>query len=157
MHVQWIRKGEVSSVDAESMTVRVVFDGLDTSVSNDLTVLVSPGRAQRYMLPDIGDRVVCVFTENEDGYCIGLEQTMVPEENEGAWGIWFDDDNQIVFEDGKLSIKVSELAVEGKLSIQSDEVLIDGKLTINAAEVQINGNLSVSGTINGLTPGSGDL
>ncbi|OPA76736.1 hypothetical protein BVG16_16325 [Paenibacillus selenitireducens] len=139
--MQWVRHGEVSTVNAENMTVRVVFNGLDTSVSNDLTVLVPPGRSQYYMLPEVGDEVICLFTESE-GFCIAVYQTVIPEASPGTWGIWFDDDNQIVYENGKLTIKAAEILLNGKVS---------------TSDLKITGNLDVSGKINGYTPGSGDL
>lgn len=114
--MQWVRKGEVSSIDPENMTLRVVFDGMDASVSPDLDIIVPPSGFQVYQVPDIGDTVICVFTE-EQGFCIGLLQDTTPELDEGDWGVYFDDENQIVYKDGKLMIKAPEIMIEGNLKV----------------------------------------
>ncbi|GIP25475.1 hypothetical protein J23TS9_06050 [Paenibacillus sp. J23TS9] len=142
--MQWVKIGTVSILNPEDMTVQVVFDGLDTSVSDELSIVIPPSRAQEYHMPDVGDTVLCVFTESQ-GFCIGMIQDATPEMTAGEWGILFDDENQVMYKDGILSVKAKEVIFEGT------------KVTITAPEVIVTGDFKVSGTINGLTPGSGSL
>jgi phage baseplate assembly protein gpV len=161
--MQWVRQGTISSINAGEMTVRVVFNGLDKEVSSDLDILIPPSRVQVYQLPEIGDTVICVFSETQ-GFCVGTLQSATPEMQATDWGIVFDENNQITFVDGKLSVKASELSIEaaeikteGKLKIVAPEINITGKMSISSHEVLIDGNLKITGTINDIVPGSGDL
>ncbi|NEZ43725.1 hypothetical protein [Paenibacillus alvei] len=115
--MQWVRKGQVSSIDSENMTLRVVFSGVDASVSPDMDIIVPPSGNQVYQIPEIGDTVICVFT-GEQGFCIGLLQDTTPDElEEGDWGVYFDDENKIVYKDGKLVLKAPEVLLEGNLKV----------------------------------------
>ncbi|WP_339271428.1 hypothetical protein NYE54_08150 [Paenibacillus sp. FSL K6-1330] len=142
--MQWVMIGTVSSLNSEDMTVRVECDGLDTSLSDELSIVIPPSRAQEYHMPDVGDTVLCIYTESQ-GFCIGMIQDATPEMSADEWGILFDEENQVVFKDGKMMVKAKEVTIEGT------------KVSIIAPEVTIGGNLTVTGTINGLTPGSGSL
>lgn len=69
-----IRIGEVSSVDAAKGTARVVFDDFDAVVSYDLQVVCRNTFSNRdYVMPDIGEDVLCVFlpTGTEAGFVLG--------------------------------------------------------------------------------------
>jgi hypothetical protein len=125
------------------MTVRVAFDGLDTSVSEELSIIVPPSSGQSYYMPEVGDTVLCIFTETQ-GFCVGMLQAATPTMSAKDWGLWFDEENQITF-------------TGGKLTIQSKQVFVEGAVTMKSPEIIIDGDLNVSGKINGYTPGSGNL
>lgn len=100
------------------MSARVVFDGLDESVSSELPIMVPASRVQRYDIPRVGDTVICAFSGSR-GYIIGSLQD--GQSSASDWGIWFDSSNYVTFS--------------------------DGKITISGPEVFVNGNLKVSGTV----------
>lgn len=69
-----VRYGEVSAVDPEAHAVRVIFADEDEMVSDWLPVVVTcASKNQDYALPDVNDRVVCLFLGNgvSAGFCIG--------------------------------------------------------------------------------------
>lgn len=133
--MQWIRQGTVSSLQPADMTVRVAFEGLDTPVSEELPLLIPPANMQMYYMPEVGDRVLCVFT-GARGYCIGMLQTAIPTANEKDWGIWFTDEQFITFQNDTIHI-------------QANKLICKGDITLDAPKVMITGNLHVGGTITG--------
>ena len=69
-----IKIGEVSSVDPEKCTARVVFDDEDSLVSYDLQILQrNTYENQDYQMVHPGEDVVCLFLGpgQEDGFIIG--------------------------------------------------------------------------------------
>lgn len=62
-----IRFGKISSVDPAKATARVVFSDRDDLVSAELPILQGVGlKNKSYMLPDVGESVVCLMTPNAD-------------------------------------------------------------------------------------------
>ena len=75
-----IRVGLVNSRNTDNGTVKVLFPDKDNTVSNDLPLLSIIG------MPNIGERVVCIFLGNglEEGFCLGsfyYQRNMPPEED----------------------------------------------------------------------------
>ncbi len=69
-----VRIGEVVAVDPRRACVRVKFLDTDRTVSDFLPVLVRfAGKDKVYSMPQIGDRVLCIFLPNalELGFVIG--------------------------------------------------------------------------------------
>ena len=63
-----IREGKVTIVYPERCSARVTFEDLESLVSAELPVLQScAGKNKSYSLPDVGESVVCLFSENADG------------------------------------------------------------------------------------------
>lgn len=63
-----IRVGQVSSRNSVDMTVKVVFPGAENLVSADLAVLNRGSQNHKdYWVPDIGEQVLCIFTQNTSG------------------------------------------------------------------------------------------
>lgn len=113
--MKWIREGTVSSINAAEMSARVVFGGIDESVSNELPIMVPASRAQQFYIPRVGDTVLCMFSESR-GYIIGSLQDS-PSMAAESWGLWFDSSNHITFEDGKINITGPEVIVNGNLKV----------------------------------------
>lgn len=64
-----VRIGEVSSVNVQKKTARVIFRDKDDLVSGDLNILKTTGE----WLPSKGQYVVCLYLANgeDDGFIIG--------------------------------------------------------------------------------------
>lgn len=63
-----VQTGKVSSINYEAGTVRVDFDDMPHSVSGELPML-----SGEYKLPEIGEKVLCIFLSNNPsrGFCLG--------------------------------------------------------------------------------------
>lgn len=113
--MKWIREGTVSSINAAEMSARVVFGGIDESVSSELPIMVPPSRVQQFYIPRVGDTVLCMFSESR-GYIIGSLQDS-PAMAADGWGLWFDALNHITFESGKINITGPEVIINGNLKV----------------------------------------
>ena len=70
----WIRIGEVSSVDPKKCTATVVFDDEDGFVSDNLPIIQrNTQNVKDYWLPAVGEDVLCIFLPcgEEDGFIVG--------------------------------------------------------------------------------------
>lgn len=77
-----VQEGQVSTVNYNSGSVRVVFPDKSNSVSGDLPMFNS-----HYEMPSIGDTVVCLFLSNNPahGYCLGTPNDSPPVTGEGVF------------------------------------------------------------------------
>lgn len=67
-----IKVGIISSVNAKTGTARVLFPDRGESVSGDIAIVVPfTLSAQAYYMPDVGERVVCIFDDNNTGFILG--------------------------------------------------------------------------------------
>ncbi|MHC1747430.1 MAG: hypothetical protein AB9856_03460 [Cellulosilyticaceae bacterium] len=68
-----VRIGEISSVNKEKQTAKVLLKDLDDMVSDDLIIVTPFGIAlSEDMLPKINQFVLCVFLEDStDGFILG--------------------------------------------------------------------------------------
>lgn len=128
-----IRAGTVSSVNAERASVRVTFADVDDLVSGELPFLLHAGS---YVLPVVGDNVLCLFLANgiSEGFCLGAyygDEDSLPANQASKKGVWFPDGSHVYFDQST-----------GALHVKA----------VNA--VRIDGNLQVTGTIThgGLVP-----
>lgn len=163
-----IKIGEVSSVDYATGTARVVFDDDDSIVSNDLQVLQkNTFKNQDFVMPDIGEDVVCLFlpSGSEEGFILGSVYAgeVTPPESSG-------DKRTVVFEDGtkvsydrashELTVKIDGTTItanQQKISVTAPTIELNGKTTING-ETTINGAVTTSdklSTVGDITSGAG--
>lgn len=67
-----VKKGIVSSINPENMSVRVTFEDADDNVSAELPVLNRGSSGNKdYWLPDVGEQVVCLFETNDKNMSSG--------------------------------------------------------------------------------------
>jgi len=128
-----IRVGTVSSVDAALGTVRVTYADKDDMVSDELPVLRLGGT---FMMPDPGDRAVCLFLGNglRSGFYLGTYYTDDDRPPEHTAG-------NIVL-DGPVDVKGS-LTIEQALNVK-EGTEIDGNVRMKQ-DVTIDGMLHGGG------------
>ena len=92
-----VRYGVVSSIEPTTHAVRVVFEDEDLMVSDLLPVIVPcASKNQDYCLPDVGDRVVCLYLPNSQsaGFVVGSaysQANLPPVNNHNKRGVCFAD------------------------------------------------------------------
>jgi len=133
----WIRIGEVSSVDPAKCTARVVFDDEDGYVSDDLPIVQrNTQNTKDYWLPAVGEDVICVFLPcgEEDGFVLGsfyADEIEPPTSSESKRYTEYPDGTVIEYD-----WEAHELTVTGAQ-----------KITLNVPEIVFNGNLQIDGDI----------
>lgn len=133
----WIRIGEVSSVDTKKCTARVVFDDEDGFVSNDLPVIQRNTQdVKDYWLPAVGEDVLCLFLPcgEEDGFILGsfyADEIEPPVSSETKRCTKYPDDTVIEYD-----WEAHELKVTGAK-----------KIKVNVPDIEFVGNLNVDGDI----------
>ncbi|MFR3114517.1 MAG: phage baseplate assembly protein V [Dialister sp.] len=127
-----IRIGNVSSVNQESMSCRVVFPDMDGNVSAELPLLNNgSAHCKDYWLPVVDEQVVCLMlpndggTGNNEGIVLGSFFNDVDKPVKTGTGI-----RRIDFGDGSY---VEHNSNTGNLIIQAT-----GTITIKGATVRIN-------------------
>lgn len=168
-----IKIGEVSSVDFEKGTARVVFDDDDSIVSYDLQVLHrNTMKNKDFAMPDIGEDVVCLFLPSgeEEGFILGSVYAgeILPPENSGAKRtVVFADDTRISYdrEAHQLDIAIGATAI----TANAENVVVNtpanvnveaaGSATIKAPAITIEGNVEIKGdvSLNGAMTTTGDV
>lgn len=149
----WIRIGEVSSVDSKNCTARVVFDDEDGFVSNDLPVIQRNTQSTKdYWLPAIGEDVICLFLPcgEEDGFILGsfyADEITPPVNSETKRYLEFPDESTFEYdwEAHKLKAVIGDTVIEAT----EDAVQISGasKVKVTVPEIEFVGDLTVSGNI----------
>lgn len=134
----WIRIGEVSSVDPAKCTARVVFDDEDGYVSDDLPIVQrNTQNTKDFWLPAVGEDVLCIFLPcgEEDGFIVGsfYADEITPPEGSAATK------RLTEYPDGTVT----------EYDWESHEMVIKGdiKLKVTAPDIEFVGNLSVDGDI----------
>lgn len=148
-----VKVGEVSSVDYEKGTARVVFDDEESFVSNDLQVLQRNTQDnQDFWMPDVGEDVVCLFLPNgmEDGFILGsfyADEVAPPESGENKRYVKFKDESEIEYdwEKHRLFARVGKTQVE----VTENSVQISGaeNVKVSVPNIEFVGDLKVSGNI----------
>ena len=148
-----VKVGEVSSVDYENGTARVVFDDEEGYVSNDLQVLQRNTQdTQGLWMPDVGEDVVCLFLPNgnEDGFIVGsfyADEITPPKSGENKRYVTFKDGAEFEYDwkEHRLTARIgdTEIVADG------NSVSISGasKIKVNVPEIDFVGNLKVDGNI----------
>ena len=149
----WIRIGEVSSVDPKKCTARVVFDDEDGFVSNDLPVIQRNTQdVKDYWLPAVGEDVLCLFLPcgEEDGFIIGsfyADEIEPPISSETKRYIEFPDGAKFEYDwnEKKLSAVIGDTQIEA--TENSVQVTGASEIKVTVPEIKFVGNLSVDGDI----------
>lgn len=133
----WIRIGEVSTVDPVKCTATVVFDDEDGFVSDNLPIIQRNTQdVKDYWLPAVGEDVLCLFLPcgEEDGFILGsfyADEIEPPTSSETKRYTEYPDGTVIEYD-----WEAHELKVTGAK-----------KIKVTAPDIEFVGNLSVDGDI----------
>lgn len=156
-----IRVGKVSSVDYQRATARVVFPDDDDIVSYDLPVLHRNAvKNKDYNMPDINERVVCLFLPSgvETGFILGsiyTKEVLPPETSGNFRTVVFDDGTRVRYDREKHQFTME--IEETKITANRQDVIINtpnsvnvttaSNATVNAPSIVLNGDVEVTGTL----------
>ena len=169
-----IRIGEVSSIDVNKSTARVVFDDEDSLVSYDLAVLQrNTFKNHDYGMPDIGEDVLCIFLPNgqEDGFVIGsfyAGEVKPPESNGNKRTVVFSDGSRVCYDREAHNLTLTIDGTEIVFDRENGSITVPKAVTINCTTATVNASESVkldtpktdiTGVLNvaGLITGKGGL
>lgn len=165
-----IKIGEVSSVDPEKCTARVVFDDEDSLVSYDLQILQrNTYENQDYQMVHPGEDVVCLFlgSGQEDGFIIGslyAGEIKPPEASLDRRTVVFSDDTRVCYDrqEHKLTVTIEGTEIvfnrqDGSITVpnavtincKTATVKASSSVTLNTPKTDITGVLNVTGLITG--------
>lgn len=169
-----IKIGEVSSVDPEKCTARVVFDDEDSLVSYDLQILQrNTYENQDYQMVHPGEDVVCLFlgSGQEDGFIIGslyAGEIKPPEASLDRRTVVFSDDTRVCYDRQEHKLTVTIEGTEIVFNRQDGSITVPNAVTINCTTATVNASsgitldtpkTDVTGVLNvaGLITGKGGL
>lgn len=169
-----IKVGEVSSVDLEKCTARVVFDDEDSLVSYDLQILQrNTYENQDYQMVHPGEDVVCLFLGpgQEDGFIIGsfyAGEIKPPEASLDRRTVVFSDDTRVCYDRAEHKLTVTIEGTEVVFNRQDGSITVPNAVTINCTTATVNASsgitldtpkTDVTGVLNvaGLITGKGGL
>lgn len=169
-----IKIGEVSSVDPEKCTARVVFDDEDSLVSYDLQILQrNTYENQDYQMVHPGEDVVCLFLGpgQEDGFIIGslyAGEIKPPEASIDRRTVVFSDGTRVCYDRQEHKITVTIEGTEIIFNRQDGSITVPNAVTINCTTATVNASsgitldtpkTDVTGVLNvaGLITGKGGL
>lgn len=169
-----IKIGEVSSVDPEKCTARVVFDDEDSLVSYDLQILQrNTYENQDYQMVHPGEDVVCLFlgSGQEDGFIIGslyAGEIKPPEASLDRRTVVFSDDTRVCYDRQEHKLTVTIEGTEVVFNRQDGSITVPNAVTINCTTATVNASsgitldtpkTDVTGVLNvaGLITGKGGL
>lgn len=149
----WIRIGEVSSVDPKKCTARVVFDDEDGYVSDDLPIVQRNTQdVKDYWLPAVGEDVLCLFLPcgEEDGFILGsfyADEIEPPVNSETKRYLEFPDGAKFEYDwkESKLSAVIGDTQIEA--TENSVQVTGASKVKVSVPDIEFVGNLKVDGDI----------
>ena len=149
----WIRIGEVSSVDPKKCTARVVFDDEDGFVSDDLPVIQRNTQdVKDYWLPAVGEDVLCLFLPcgEEDGFILGsfyADEIEPPVSSETKRYIEFPDGAKFEYDwkESKLSAVIGDTQIEA--TENAVQVTGASEIKVSVPDIKLVSNLSVDGDI----------
>ena len=120
-----VRYGVVSAVYPERATVRIMFSDRENLVSAELAVLQGFGlKNKSYVLPDVGESVVCLMTPNSEdgsGFVLGSfyhENSPPPATSQDISMIKFADGSVISYDRAKHELNVNingNIRINGKI------------------------------------------
>jgi phage baseplate assembly protein gpV len=133
-----VRVGTVSSINYKAGMVSVVFEDKDDMVTDDLPML-----SYEYEMPEVGDKVICLFFGNSisTGICLGRYFFDGNKPVEHGKNIYFKHflkrrENTFMRYDSNtdtITFKVSNLVIDGNLTVTGN--------------VQVNGSINAKGDI----------
>lgn len=120
-----LRTGKVSSVHAETGSVRVSFADMDQAVSGELPVLCAAGWAKGNALPAVDETVLCVFPRGNlrEGFCLGSfwrKGNPPPGDPDSQRGVWFPDGSHVYYDRGTNTLQIK---AAGGVRIMGDLVV----------------------------------
>lgn len=170
MTFDFFKIGEVSSINPDACTARVIFDDENSIVSYDLPVMQRNSFGNRdYQMPDVGEDVLCLFRGNgfEDGVIIGsfyAGEVAPPESNADRRTIVFKDGTRVCYDRATHVLSVNIEGTSIVFDRQSGTITVPDKVTVNCTTATVNassnvkidtpdtsmtGNLTVEGLITG--------
>lgn len=161
-----IRIGKVSSVDYQKGTARVFFPDDDDIVSYDLPVLHRNCLKNKdYNMPDIDERVVCVFLSSgvETGFILGsiyTENVTPPESTGDKRTVVFDDGSRFSYnrETHQFEAQIEQTKIKANRKLITVDTPLEvavtaGDVTVNANKMHANGLLGTSTGATGIITG----
>ena len=145
-----IKIGEVSSVDPEKCTARVVFDDEDSLVSYDLQILQrNTYENHDYQMVHPGEDVVCLFLGGgqEDGFIIGslyAGEIKPPEASLDRRTVVFSDDTRVCYDRQEHKLTVTIEGTEIVFNRQDGSITVPNAVTINCTTATVNASSSVT-------------
>lgn len=145
-----IKIGEVSSVDPEKCTARVVFDDGDSLVSFDLQILQrNTYENQDYQMVHPGEDVVCLFLGpgQEDGFIIGslyAGEIKPPETSLDRRTVVFSDDTRVCYDRQEHKLTVTIEGTEIVFNRQDGSITVPNAVTINCTTATVKASSSVT-------------
>ena len=145
-----IKIGEVSSVDPEKCTARVVFDDEDSLVSYDLQILQrNTYENQDYQMVHPGEDVVCLFLGpgQEDGFIIGslyAGEIKPPEASLDRRTVVFSDGTRVCYDRQEHKITVTIEGTEIVFNRQDGSITVPNAVTINCTTATVNASSSMT-------------
>lgn len=132
-----IRVGRVSAINAAKATAKVVFEAQGL-VSYDLPVIQNQTLKNKdYCLPDIGERVVCVFlpTGNAEGFILGSiysDEDKPPADNANKRLVCFEDGSIVEYDRETHTLTVNAAGPINIVSSKIVSITAEEKLIISA-------------------------
>lgn len=145
-----IKIGEVSSVDPEKCTARVVFDDEDSLVSYDLQILQrNTYENHDYQMVHPGEDVVCLFLGpgQEDGFIIGslyAGEIKPPEASLDRRTVVFSDDTRVCYDRQEHKLTVTIEGTEIVFDRQDGSITVPNAVTINCTTATVKASSSVT-------------
>lgn len=145
-----IKIGEVSSVDPEKCTARVVFDDEDSLVSYDLQILQrNTYENHDYQMVHPGEDVVCLFLGpgQEDGFIIGslyAGEIKPPEASLDLRTVVFSDDTRVCYDRQEHKLTVTIEGTEIVFNRRDGSITVPNAVTINCTTATVNASSSVT-------------
>lgn len=145
-----IKIGEVSSVDPEKCTARVVFDDEDSLVSYDLQILQrNTYENHDYQMVHPREDVVCLFLGpgQEDGFIIGslyAGEIKPPEASLDRRTVVFSDDTRVCYDRQEHKLTVTIEGTEIVFNRRDGSITVPNAVTINCTTATVNASSSVT-------------
>ena len=132
-----IKIGEVSSINPEKCTARVVFDDEDSAVTYDLPVMQRNTFSNLdYQMPEVGEDVLVLFLGpgQEDGVIVGsfyAGEVTPPESNSDRRTVVFKDGTRICYDRAAHTLTVTIAGTEIVFDQQTGSITAPDSVTVN--------------------------
>lgn len=145
-----IKIGEVSSINPEKCTARVVFDDEDSAVTYDLPVMQRNTFSNLdYQMPEVGEDVLVLFLGpgQEDGVIVGsfyAGEVTPPESNSDRRTVVFKDGTRICYDRAAHTLTVTIAGTEIVFDQQTGSITAPDSVTVNCTTATIHASKSVT-------------